>query len=90
MLSALISVNNVEISFHHLIHEERLNFHPDEGFENYINLETKRQTYTDEEAAIRNNLMEQAFQVCDRQQADIYQIGADLLIKYLTSKTTKK
>lgn len=49
MLSALISVSNVEISLHHLIHEESLNFHLDEDFENHINLKTICLTNTDEE-----------------------------------------
>ncbi len=87
MISAVNTLSDLKTFYHQLIHQESLNFHPDEDFQNYINLETNLPAYTTEEASFRNELMIQAFRVCEKHQADIYQIGADLLFKHLNSKT---
>lgn len=56
---------------------ERTNSHPDEDFNNYILTETDEFAYTPEEAAIRNNLMEQYFDVCEAVGQDVYSIIFD-------------
>ena len=60
---------------------EDLNFHPDDRFEDYINYETKEPTYTKEEAMLRNRLLEQAFDVCDKDNADIYELCIEIFMK---------
>lgn len=89
MNTAIKSLPDVQSFFLQLIYEESLNFHPDEDFQNYINLKTMLPTYTEEEALIRNKLMKQAFAICEKLQADIYQIGADILFKHLDNKIHK-
>ncbi len=37
---------------------EGLNYHPDENFENYVNMETGEASYTAQEALLRNQLNE--------------------------------
>lgn len=69
--------------FHYLIEKESLNFHPDEDFTNYINLESELPSYTEEEAKFRNKLMEDCFTVCIRENVDIYSIGYELLYNKL-------
>ncbi len=51
---------------------EGLNFHPDENFNNYINLITNIPSYTEDEACKRNSLMKQCFEICNKQGVDIY------------------
>lgn len=80
------TITDVEAFFNHLITNESLNFHPDEDFKNYINLETELPSYTATEADLRNQLMNQAFGVCERKGVDIYQIGLQKLYNQLTPK----
>ena len=62
------------------LNQESLNFHPDTLFNDYINLVTDQATYTDEEAQLRNELLEQAFEVCDRDGVDIYELAMDIFL----------
>lgn len=71
------TVADVKTFFRHLT-SEGVNFHPDNPFEDYIHIETKKPTFTKAEAAKRNKLMQQAFAVCDRQGEDIYGIAIDI------------
>lgn len=57
---------------------EDLNFHPDTPFEDYIHGETRQATYTRAEADIRNQLMEQCFDVCEQVNIDIYEIANEI------------
>lgn len=81
MLNAIHTLADVEKFFQHLIQIENLNFNPDEDFENYINQETKLPSYSTEEALLRNELMTSCFDVCERDGADIYEIGYQTLFK---------
>ncbi len=83
MINSIETINDVEHFFHHLIQNESLNFHPDEDFGNYFNLETDLPSYTPEEADFRNKLMEACFEVCDKENADIYDIGITMLFNRL-------
>lgn len=89
MIASVQYLKDVKSFFNQLIQQESLNFHPDEDFQNYINLETMLPTYTEEEALLRNKLMEQAFMICEKNQADIYRIGSDLFFKHLNTKIYK-
>ncbi|WP_426672032.1 hypothetical protein ACPPVU_12435 [Mucilaginibacter sp. McL0603] len=60
---------------------EGLNYHPDDDFENYINIETGEQTYTHDEAFLRNRLNAQCFEVCELAGADIYDISMEIFLK---------
>ncbi len=86
MLSSITSIQDVTTFFHHLILEENLNFHPDEDFRNYVLLDTGLSSYTEEEAELRNHLLDECFDVCEKYEADIYQIGIEILFNQLTSK----
>ncbi len=84
MLTKIKSIADVEIFFHHLLEKESLNFHPDEDFRNYINLETHLPSYTIEDAELRNHLMTSCFEVCEQENdTDIYTIGLQDLFKKL-------
>lgn len=74
-------VAQVKEFFQHLLEVESLNFHPDEHFRNYICMEgsrAKTPSYTPEEADLRNDILAQCFEVCERAEVDIYDIGYQL------------
>ncbi len=73
MLNQIKSVADVEY-FARLLVEEGANFHPDNDFLEFVNFETGEPTYTSEEAELRNMLMERAFEVCEKEEKDIYSV----------------
>lgn len=77
MIQKINTVEHVKIFFTQLL-DESLNFHPDTPFEDYINGETRLDTYTIEEAAIRNKLLEQSFYVCEAFNIDIYELCMEI------------
>lgn len=86
MITLIQTTSDVEKFINCLILEENLNFHPDEDFRNYVLLDTGLSSYTEEEAELRNHLLDECFDVCEKYEADIYQIGIEILFNQLTSK----
>ena len=81
MIQTIKTINDVKTFFQQLL-EESLNFHPDEDFTNYINGETREDTYIPEEAQLRNRLMDEAFTVCDKFDICIYDLANDITLKF--------
>lgn len=79
MKTIIKSTKDVENFFSHLLEKESLNFHPDEDFKHYFHVETKVPSYSTEESEIRNKLMKDCFEVCEKEGVDIYSIGATKL-----------
>lgn len=73
--SHIKSVKDVETFFHHIVFERKVNFHPDDLFEDYVSCEGGINTFTLEECAIYNRLMDESFKVCENEGIDIYSIG---------------
>lgn len=71
----ITSVKDVESFFHHIVFERRVNFHPDDMFENYVSCESGINNFTLEECSICNRLVEESFKVCEKEEVDIYSIG---------------
>ena len=82
----ITSVKDVEHFFDHLLMERKVNFHPDDRFEDYINLETKESSFTTDECNLYNDLMEESFNVCEKMGIDIYGLGTDKLFALLKIK----
>lgn len=61
--------------------EEEVNVHPDDDFNTYVNTSTGETSYTTEDAAMRNNLMMQAFKVCEESGLDIYNVTQEVYLK---------
>ena len=59
----------------HLVEVEKLSFHPDDDFGVYITSDNKP-FYSEEDAILRNKLMDNCFDVCNENGIDIY----DLLV----------
>lgn len=73
--SHITSVADVATFFHHIAFERKVNFHPDDMFEDYVSCEGGINTFTLEECAIYNRLMDESFKVCEKEGVDIYSIG---------------
>ena len=73
--SHLNSVKDVEALFHHIVFERKVNFHPDDMFEDYVSCEGGINSFTIEECSIYNRLMDESFAVCEKEEVDIYGIG---------------
>lgn len=80
MLAEIKSIEDVVEFFTQLL-DEGLNYHPDDNFRDYINIETGKPSYTAQEALIRNNLNDQCFSVCEVAVADIYNISMEIYLK---------
>ena len=80
MVAAINDINDVSRFFQDLFNEG-VNAHPDEDFSQYINTETGEATYTDDDAIIRNHLMQRSFEVCDKSGVDIYDLMQEIYLK---------
>ena len=81
--SHIKSVKDVETFFHHLVAERKLSFHPDDMFEDYVSCEGGINTFTLEECAIYNRLMDECFNVCEKDGVDIYNVGLEEVMKMI-------
>ena len=61
--------------FFWLVFDCKVNFHPDDDFENYVCEKTGERTFTDEQCRRLNAVMEECFRVCEQYRRDIYEIG---------------
>lgn len=77
------SVEDVEAFFHYLVYERKVNLHPDDDFNEFVNYEENKVSFTSDEASVFNRLMRECFDVCEKENADIYEIGYDVLQRFL-------
>lgn len=82
MITAINSISDVEQFAKHLAQVENLSFHPDDDFMDYFN-NSKQPMYTPEEATLRNKLMRDCFEVCEKEKVDIYGMMLNILYKSL-------
>jgi hypothetical protein len=80
MIQEIQTVEDVKTFFEELL-AEGLNFHPDDMFETYVHTDTSEPFYSDQESFVRNNLLAQAFDVCEREDADIYEHCIDIFMR---------
>lgn len=86
--SKIATVSDVKDFFLHLVCERSLYFCPDDRFEGYISSHDGKRLFTQEECAIYNRLMDESFDVCEKNGADIYAIGLETY-KHRTCLTEK-
>lgn len=81
MIAKIRTIEDVK-SYAKQLTAEGLSFHPDDDFNDYINFTNNQPSYTKEEADVRNELMNECFDVCEKEGLDIYEIMmAELLIE---------
>lgn len=76
--SHIKSVKDVETFFHHIVSERKVNFHPDDMFEDYVSCEGGINTFTLGECAVYNRLMDESFAICENEGVDIYSVGLNV------------
>ena len=74
MITQITNVEDVATFAQHLIHVEKLSVHPYDDFADYTTYETRLPFYTEKEAELRNQLMNQCFDVCEQNNIEIYEI----------------
>ena len=72
------TLEDVKQFVHILMEEEQLNFHPDTPFEDYICYETRQPTYSKDEAALRNRLLNECFELGNRLGVDTHELMCDV------------
>ena len=71
--SHLLSVSDISAFFKYIIEERNIMFHPDDQFE-------ADERITSEEALLWNRLMDEAFDICDKEGVDIYELCMPLAL----------
>jgi hypothetical protein len=79
MITKITTVQGVELFMKQLV-EEGTNAHPDDDFNNYVNMDTGEAAYTPDEAEIRNRLMEQCFDICEEAGKDVYSVMQEIFL----------
>jgi hypothetical protein len=80
MIDRIATIDDA-VTFSKQLLDEGTNFHPDDDFTTYINTDTGESSYTTSEAEVRNDLMEQAFDVCEQKGVDIYNLTMEVYLK---------
>jgi len=75
------TVENVQSFFRELTDKHSLNFHPDTPFEDF-------DVSTTAEAKAFNKKMDKSFDICERENVDIYEIGLEILKKAMSQKSS--
>jgi len=74
MIKEINTIEDIKLFAFQLVNEEKLSFHPDDDFADYINLETRESVYSEEEVQFLNQLMEKCFDICEQFGTDIYKL----------------
>lgn len=67
--------------FFDLLIQAKVNFHPDDDFNCYVNLITGERTFTDDIAERLNDLMWQCSAFCGQEDLDIYELALNAFRK---------
>lgn len=81
MITKIETIEDVENFTRYLTNVEKLCFHPDDDFANYVEVKTGEPTYSVTEAIERNLFMEAAFSVCEQNDRDIYSVMMSAVLK---------
>jgi hypothetical protein len=73
-LQHISTLKDVKQFILYLVNEVKVNRHPDDSFVEYVDFKTGLPTFTMEEATIGNRLMDECFDVCKENSADIYEL----------------
>ena len=79
MLTQILSLNEVE-TFAKQIIAESVSFHPDDDFNDYVNLNENKPCYSKQDADFRNELMCQCFGICAKEAVDIYNLMLEITL----------
>ena len=83
--SHINTLKDVRAFFNHLAFERNLSFHPDDDFSTYVHYLSNKPIFKEEEIKMYNRLMGESFEVCDKADHDIYEIGLQVMRKVLAN-----
>jgi len=86
MIERIKTVEDVQAFAEHLFNTERLNFHPDCDFREYVNMGSSERTYSEQDAEKRNRMMAECFRVCKKNKTDIYEVMGEPLFRAILQK----
>jgi hypothetical protein len=66
------TIQDVEAYADFFVNELHVNFHSDTPFSDYIRSDNGESSFTPEEISIYDHLMDQCFDVCEKEGVDIY------------------
>lgn len=73
MITEIKTIDDVIAFASHLVQVEKLSFHPDDDFKDYFTSDLKS-FYSEQEAELRNKLMYDCFEICNKNKVEIYEI----------------
>lgn len=76
------TIEDVQRFINYIIKELGLNWHPDDAFIDYVTPQGVP-CFTDEQALFLEDLLEQAFFLCEEAENDLYEIGLDIFRDHL-------
>jgi|JI102314A2RNA_FD_contig_21_1681386_length_403_multi_3_in_0_out_0_1 hypothetical protein len=79
MIKEINSIADVQVFFENIF-DEGTEIHPDDDFNNIVNLVTGEPKYSNGEVTERNLLMGKAFEICQEKSIDIYDLGLTVLL----------
>jgi hypothetical protein len=79
MITKIQTSEDVKIFAKQLI-AEGISFHPDDDFNDYVNIKENVSFYSQEEADIRNELMNNCFEICEKTGIDIYDLMLEVAL----------
>lgn len=79
MITQIQTIGDVKVFAKQLI-AEGVSFHPDDDFNDYINFKENIPCYSKEEADIRNELMNNCFEICEKAGIDIYDLMLEVTL----------
>jgi len=79
MITQIRTIDDVK-SFAKQLTAEGVSFHPDDDFNDYVDLEENKPCYSKHEAALRNDLMSKCFDVCEKEGIDIYDLMLEITL----------
>ena len=78
----LKKAKDVKRFFTYLLNVKGVNFHPDTPFVDYVHTNSKTPFFTKAEALRLEVMMGKAFEICDNEKVDIYEIGVNVFDKF--------
>lgn len=61
--------------------DEGINFHPEDDFKNYINVETKEPSFSPEVVDELNGLMDQAWSICEKFGLNCCEVACEIALQ---------
>ena len=81
MNTSIKTLEDVRSFATHLICDRKISIHPDDDFNDYIDLGTGENLFAKSDADKMNTLMDICFQVCENEGEDIYELMGEILSK---------